>query len=63
VNDLLKYLTNKLDKEIQDIETNLPTGQAEDYAKYRYMCGVYRGLWVAKNIINETSERMDENDE
>ena len=63
MNDLLKYLTNKLDKEIQDIETNLPTGQAEDYAKYRYMCGVYSGLWVAKNIINETSERMDENDE
>lgn len=63
MNDLLKYLTNKLDKELQDIETRLPVGQAEDYAEYKHICGIYRGLWVAKNIITETSERMDEDDE
>tara|TARA_B110000211_G_scaffold106172_1_gene123326 strand:- start:1407 stop:1601 length:195 start_codon:yes stop_codon:yes gene_type:complete len=62
-NDLLKYLSDKVDGELAVIEGELALGKCKDFATYQYTCGIYRGLLTAKNIITETSERMDYNDE
>ena len=50
-NDLLKYLSDKVDGELAVIEGELALGKCKDFATYQYTCGIYRGLLTAKNII------------
>jgi len=61
--DLLEYLASKVDRELKVIEQDLALGKSKDFAAYQYACGIYRGLLMTKNIIIETSERMEDNDE
>ena len=61
-NDILKYLSSKLQDEIRRIEEDVAAGKAEDFGAYKYACGIYRGLLVANNIIAETAQRMEQDD-
>jgi hypothetical protein len=61
--DLLKYLSSKIQEEMKVIETDTVLGQAKDFGDYKYACGIYRGLLIANNILIETSERMEKDDE
>ena len=62
-NDVLNYLTTRVDGELANIEQDLAVGHAKDYAEYKHTCGLYRGLLLAKNILTETSERMETDNE
>lgn len=62
-NDLLNYLITRVDGELTNIEQDLAVGHAKDYAEYKHTCGLYRGLLVAKNILTETLERMETDNE
>lgn len=61
--DLLKYLSSRLRDEQKQIETDMAMGSAKTYDDYRFAAGIYRGLLMANNIIMETSERLENNDE
>ena len=61
--DLLKYLSGKLQEEMKVIEADAVLGKAKDFGDYKYGCGVYRGLLIANNILIETAERMRKDDE
>ena len=61
--DLLKYLTMRVDGELKAIEQDLVLGKSKDFAAYQHSCGIYRGLLIAENILTETSERMETDDE
>jgi hypothetical protein len=61
--DLLKYLSNKIQEEMKVIEQDTVLGNAKDFGSYQYACGIYRGLLIANNILIETSERMEQNDD
>lgn len=61
--DLLKYLSNKIQEELKVIEGDTVMGKAQDFGDYKYACGIYRGLLVANNILIETAQRMEQNDE
>lgn len=61
--DLLKYLSKKIQEEQSVIEQDMAMGNASDFSAYKYACGIYRGLLIANNIIIETSERMENSDE
>ena len=61
-NELLKYLSNKIQAELKRIEEDTASGKAEDFGAYKYACGIYRGLLVANNIIAETAQKMEEAD-
>ena len=62
-NDILSYLATRVDGELANIEQDLAVGHAKDYAEYKHTCGIYRGLLLAKNIITETLERMETDNE
>ena len=62
-NDLLKYLSDKIREEMKVIENDTVLGHATDFGAYKYACGIYRGLLIANNILIETKERMETNDE
>jgi hypothetical protein len=61
--DILKHLSNKVQEELRVIEADTAMGQAKDFGDYKYACGIYRGLLVANNIIAETAQRMEQDDD
>lgn len=61
--DLLKYLSDKIQQELRVIESDAAMGQAKDFGDYKYACGIYRGLLVANNILMETAQRMEQDDD
>jgi len=61
--DLLKYLADKIDEEKEIIEADLSAGHAADFAQYKHATGVIRGLMIANNIVLETAQRMENDDD
>lgn len=63
MSDLLKYLSSKLQEELKVIEEDMAMGHAVDFGAYKYACGIYRGLLMANNLIMETAQRMEHDDD
>lgn len=63
MSDLLRHLSKKVQDELKIIEGDMAMGNAVDFGAYKYACGIYRGLLVANNIIVETAERMEADDD
>ena len=61
--DLLKYLATKIDEDLSVIKDDLALGKASDHGEYKFACGRYRGLLMAKNHLMETAQRMEEDDD
>ena len=61
--DLLQYLSKKIQEEMKVIEQDTVLGKAKDFGAYQYGCGIYRGLLIANNILIETAERMEKDDD
>jgi hypothetical protein len=38
-------------------------GRAADYAEYRHVCGIIRGLNTAEQIIKDLVQRLEKDDE
>jgi len=58
-------MNNELDSVISNYRESLTKGDAKDYAEYRGMCGVIRGLIYAQEIINNMQHKYlngEEND-
>ncbi len=62
-NDLLKYLSDKIREEMKVIESDTVLGHAKDFGDYKYACGIYRGLMMANNIIIETAQQLEHDDD
>jgi hypothetical protein len=62
-NDILKYLSDKIREEMKVVEQDMVRGTAKDFSEYRHSAGVYRGLLITNNLITETAERMEKDDD
>jgi hypothetical protein len=66
MNDVIRALSF-LQKEIERLRDEqamyISTGRAADYAEYKNVCGVIRGLSLADQSINDLAERMEKSDE
>ena len=58
-----EYLAKEIDKLRNDQAVFLVGGGAKDFAEYRHVCGVIRGLNLAENIINELVQKMEKSDD
>jgi hypothetical protein len=45
------------------VEQDMVRGTAKDFSEYRHSAGVYRGLLITNNLITETAERMEKDDD
>jgi hypothetical protein len=61
--DLLQYLSKKVQDEIDVISEDLARGTAKDHGEYKYACGIVRGLMVVNGLLQETAQRMENDDE
>jgi hypothetical protein len=54
------YLLHKLNEDILNKKDFLATGNAKDYAEYRQVCGIIRGLESAKQLIIDLAKRHED---
>jgi hypothetical protein len=62
-NDVLKYLSDKLQDERTRLAEDMSLGKAKDFGDYKYACGIIRGLLLANNMVIETAERLENSDD
>lgn len=60
---VLAHAANLIIETRADQESFLSTGRAADYAEYRHVCGIIRGLNTAEQIIRDLVQRLEQNDE
>lgn len=60
--DVLKYLASKLNEEEERLKDDMSNGAIKDFGAYQHAAGVIRGLRMAKNVILETAERIENED-
>jgi hypothetical protein len=57
-------LTNKIDEQLSSAQTFVAGGSPKDYANYREVVGLIRGLESAKIIVEDLSRNfMDDDDD
>jgi hypothetical protein len=62
-NEILMYLSKKVQDEIDVISGDLARGTAKDHGEYKYACGIIRGFMLANGFIAETAQRMEQDDD
>lgn len=60
---VLEVLSSQIDDQVTAIQEHLGTGQAEDYAGYRELCGKLTGLLLAKRYIKDLQRNLEQDDE
>ena len=58
-----QYLTKEIDKLRNDQAVFLMGGGAKDFAEYRHVCGVIRGLTHAEQLVKDLVQKMEHSDE
>ena len=61
--DVLSLLVKQMDDEKLTVAESLVNGSAMDFAEYRRMCGVIRGLELGQRIVSEMMERLRRQEE
>lgn len=62
-NDMLKYLSGKVQEEISVITDDLARGTAKDHGEYKYACGIVRGLMITNALFMDVAQRVEEDDD
>jgi hypothetical protein len=60
---VLNYLATEIEKLRSDQAAFLALGRANDFAEYRHVCGVIRGLTHAETIVRDLVQRLEKNDD
>lgn len=61
--DLLSYLSQKVQAEIDVMKEDTVLGKAKDFGDYKYACGIARGLMIANGILADTAQRLENDDD
>ena len=61
--EALKYLAQELKKAEKNLLESLGDGVAQDYPKYREMCGHIRGLLYAQDLISDLAKKLEKFDD
>ena len=59
----LTYLLKEIDKIREDQAVFLNGGGAKDFAEYRHVCGVIRGLTHADQIVKDLAKKLEYSDD
>jgi len=60
---ILELLNKKIEEQVKSHSEALIEGQSKDYAQYRELCGVIRGLQTAQREIGDLVRKLkDDND-
>jgi len=60
---VLLHIAQRIDEACKAIEGDLAAGHVKDFSDYKFACGRYRGLLTAKDIIIETAQQLEQDDD
>ena len=60
---LLTHIAAEIDKLRNDQAVFLNGGGAKDFAEYRHVCGIIRGLSHAEQLVKNLVQKMENSDE
>ena len=60
---IFDILNQKLNERVMDLTRSLSDGVAKDYAEYKGMCGVIKGLQTAQYELNDLLRKIKESDD
>lgn len=60
---MFDLLQKKIQDRIQNLNESVSNGSAKDYAEYRELCGVIRGLRSAQMEIQDLESRIKEDED
>jgi len=61
--DVFELLMTKVNNRIEDLKDSVSNGSAKDYAEYRELCGVIRGLRSAQVEVQDLASRLKETED
>ena len=61
--DFITALRTKLRTDMNNFTDDLANGQCSDFAQYKELCGVIRGLAFAERHLLDLAEKMKEDDD
>jgi hypothetical protein len=62
-NRVLSYLAKEIEQLRTDQVVFIVSGRANDFAEYRHVCGVIRGLTHAETIVKDLVQKLEKDDE
>lgn len=63
-NQILELLNKKIEEQVKSHSEALVSGKSTDFAAYRELCGVIRGLQTAQREIGDLVRKLkDDNDD
>jgi hypothetical protein len=62
-NNAYTYILREIDKLRTDQSVFLNGGGAKDFAEYRHVCGVIRGLTHAEQLVKDLVQKMEYSDD
>jgi hypothetical protein len=63
-NQILELLNKKIEEQVKSHSEALISGNSQDFASYRELCGVIRGLQTAQREIGDLVRKLkDDNDD
>ena len=60
---VLGHVAKEIDKLRADQISFLVAGSVKDFAEYRHLCGVIRGLTFAETFVNDLVQKMENSDD
>lgn len=60
---LLAHVAKEIAKLRDENAAFLAASRADNFAEYKQVCGIIRGLSYAENIINDLVQRMEKSDD
>jgi len=59
----LQYIISELNEQRTDLQNSLGDGVAKDFPEYQKICGVIRGLDLAKRLVTDLADRLEKENE
>jgi hypothetical protein len=60
---IFEVLNQRLNERVQELQGALSDGVAKDFADYRGMCGVIKGLQTAQYELNDLLRKIKDDDD
>jgi hypothetical protein len=56
---VIELILEKINERLADVQEDLGSGVAKDYADYRYICGILHGMLAVKRYVDDIKTNLE----
>jgi hypothetical protein len=56
---VIDLILEKINERLADVQEDLGSGVAKDYADYRYICGILHGMLAVKRYVEDLNKSLE----